>query len=223
MKLRELKALLDETAQKNRLDPEKTFVAFRTGCTVGGSTSYIPSEYVNGTRDDPPSAFAKEYDFERDVEVEFSAYAIDKKGGKCLIYVGDFDDFDSELDFDVGIEFDGALSSHERKYGNGGHADMYGFDTAAEKLKLTGDEEVELCYAGKTYRYDAKAKDVASVEKRRFGLYDCVWLNLPFEPSDAWKAHKAEQLADEIDPEDEIEQDYADYKERQADAERDER
>lgn len=213
MKLRELKALLDETAQKNRLDPKKTFVAFKTDCTVSGSTSYVPSEYVNGTRDYPPEVFAKEYEFERDVEADFSAYAIDKKGGKCLIYVGDNDEFDSELDLDAGIEFDGALSSEDREHDD----DTYGFDTAAEKLGLTGDEEVELCYAGKTYRYDAKAKDVASVEKHRFGMYNRIWLKLPFEPSDEWKEHKAEQLADEIDPE----QDRADYEELTADYERD--
>lgn len=220
MKLRELQSLLDETAQKNRLDPEKTVIAFTTNCTVSGYTSYIPAKYMTGTRDDPPEAFAKDYEFEKDVDVDFSVYAIDKKGGKCLIYVGDCSDFDNELDFDVGIEFDGALSSSDRKYGDSGKVNMYGFDTAAEKLGLTGDEEVELCYVGKTYRYDAKAKDVLSVEKNKFGMYNCIWLELPFEPSDEWKEHKAEQLADEIDPEDEMEQDYADYKERLADMER---
>lgn len=213
MKLRELKELLTLAVVKNKLRPEKTTVTFVAGCSVGGSTSYIPSKYVNGTYDDPPEAFAKEYDFERDVEVEAGGYRIDKKGSKCVLAVGFFEEGPEGDDYDGGVEWEG---------------DLDGIDAAAEKLGLTGDEDVVVHYDGKDYPLDLTKRQssgidnlVSSVEKDKYGTYDVIYLQAPFEPSDAWKKWKANSLADEIDPEDEMEQDRADYEERMADYKRD--
>lgn len=215
MKLRELKELLTLAVVKNKLRPEKTTVVFVAGCTVGGSTSYIPSNYANGTYDDPPEAFAKEYDFERDVEVEADGYRIDKKGNKCVLAVGFFEEGPEGDDYDGGEEWEG---------------DLDGIDAAAEKLGLTGDEDVVVHYDRKDYPLELTKRQsngidnlVGSVEKNKYGTYDVIYLQAPFEPSDEWQERKAESIADEIDPEDEMEQDYADYEERWADVERDER
>ena len=215
MKLRELKELLTLAVVKNKLRPEKTTVTFVSACTVGGSTSYIPSKYANGTYDDPPETFAKEYDFERDVEAEAGGYRIDKKGNKCVLAVGFFEEGPEGDDYDGGEEWEG---------------DLDGIDAAAEKLGLTGDEDVVVHYDRKDYPLELTKRQsngidnlVSSVEKAKYGTYDEIYLQAPFEPSDAWQEWKAESIADEIDPEDEMEQDYADYKERWADVERDER
>lgn len=213
MKLRELKELLTLAVVKNKLRPEKTTVTFAAGCTVGGSTSYIPSNYANGTYDDPPEAFAKEYDFERDVEVDAGGYRIDKKGNKCVLAVGLFEEGPEGDDYDGGEEWEG---------------DLDGIDAAAEKLGLTGDEDVVVHYDRKDYPLELTKRQsngidnlVGSVEKDKYGTYDVIYLQAPFEPSDKWKEWKAEFLADEIDPEDEMEQDRADYEERMADYKRD--
>lgn len=216
MKLRELKELLTLVVVKNKLRPEKTTVAFVSACTVGGSTSYIPSKYANSTYDDPPETFAKEYDFERDVEAEAGGYRIDKKGNKCVLAVGFFEEGpEGGDDYDGGEEWEG---------------DLDGIDAAAEKLGLTGDEDVVVHYNRKDYPLELTKRQsngidnlVSSVEKAKYGMYDEIYLQAPFEPSDVWQEWKAESIADEIDPEDEMAQDYADYKERWADVERNER
>ena len=116
-------------------------------------------------------------------------------------------------DYDSGEEWEG---------------DLDGIDAAAEKLGLTGDEDVVVHYDRKDYPLELTKRQsngidnlVSSVEKDKYRMYDVIYLQAPFEPSDEWQEWKAEKIADDIDPEDEMEQDRADYEERMADYKRD--
>lgn len=201
MKLREFKGILDQVVEKNHLT--NPYFAFHTECTVAGTTSYVPAgEYGNGI--EPPDVFAKEYKWERSIDVKLDVYAADKKNGKFVIYVGTCEDFDEECDWDAGIEFDGGINSEARSISTG-KWEMHGLDEVAEKLKLTGDEEVVLNYAGKEYPMPkGVSAQKASVERSKWGKYDQIWFMADFEPTDVYQEWRAEQIGQDIDPEQEM-------------------
>lgn len=71
----------------------KIYLSFKNQSTVEYSYSYIPSKYINGTRDDPPSAFEKDVDGETDVELDLWLYGVTKHGSN-VIFELDFSDYE---------------------------------------------------------------------------------------------------------------------------------
>lgn len=210
MKLREFTQLIDLAVAKYKLREDNTQLKFDSSCIVEGTTSYIPARYSAGTYDDPPEAFAKEYDFEREVEAVADGYKIGKSGNKCIMAVGMFEEGPEGDDYAGGEDWDGNIEEMK---------------AAVEKLGLTGDEDVFVHYDGKDYPLELLKRQnagvdglVCAVEKDKYGSYDIIWLAAPFEPSDAWKKWKAKQIAEDIDPEEELDYARNDYYADQADA-----